>query len=231
MIQTRNTTKTLTKSAVSSPNIDGKRNRGPVGSVSAGPESGLSQKQQQQQQQQQLNQVQFELIPARLHIDGTEYPNLHASRQSSSPVQGDQLDSQSEFSQDDQILLTQLDPSPLNNSTLASSDSELADIHSTSHSTHTKSTTTTNNNASSNLPIISTSTMSIRSSTFSENSIPSTSVTAVSDHQTVYTNSSTVGIPPASILDRARLHHRPMSLSSYPVGATSASSTHTESID
>ncbi|KAH3666661.1 hypothetical protein WICMUC_005478 [Wickerhamomyces mucosus] len=56
----------------------------------------------------------------------------------------------------------------------------------------------------STLPIISLSTVSIRSSAFSEVSRPSTTGTTISDHQTVYTNSSTIAIPPASILDRNR---------------------------
>lgn len=42
----------------------------------------------------------------------------------------------------------------------------------------------------------------MRSSTFSENSIQSTSATMASEHPTVFTNASTMGIAPASIFDR-----------------------------
>ncbi|KAH3685908.1 hypothetical protein WICPIJ_003097 [Wickerhamomyces pijperi] len=66
-----------------------------------------------------------------------------------------------------------------------------------------KSSNSNKDNAST-IPVISLSTASIRSSTFSESSQPSTSGTIFSDNQTIYTNSSTMGIAPASIMDRNR---------------------------
>ncbi len=73
----------------------------------------------------------------------------------------------------------------------------------------------TRNDNISTLPVISMSTVSVRSSTFSENSQPSTSGTVLSDHPTLYTNASTVGIPPASIMDRRERLHHPVSLNNY----------------
>jgi len=88
--------------------------------------------------------------------------------------------------------------------------------------THDSINTRTDN--VSTLPVISMSTMSVRSSTFSEHSEPSTSGTIFSDHPTVYTNASTVGIPPASILDRRERLHNPISLNNYHLTGNNNSS-------
>jgi hypothetical protein len=78
----------------------------------------------------------------------------------------------------------------------------------------------------STLPVISMSTMSARSSTFSEGSLQSTSNTVVSEHPTLFTNASTMGIPPASIMDRRDRVNRQLSMNSH-LYATNNSSNHT----
>lgn len=82
----------------------------------------------------------------------------------------------------------------------------------------------TRNDNISTLPVISMSTVSVRSSTFSDHSEPSTSGTILSDHPTVYTNASTVGIPPASIMDRRERLHHPISLNNYHLAGNNNSS-------
>lgn len=86
------------------------------------------------------------------------------------------------------------------------------------------SVTTRFDNASTR-PMISISTISARSSTFSDHS-HQTSNTVQSDHPTLFTNASTTGIPPASIMDRRDHVNRQLSMSSH-LYTTNNSSNHT----